>query len=358
MVKSIFILLVLTLSATFIFAQENNHHQRGRISKKTNSSTNFIDTLYTVPNPSALTSSFGFYGQDIMTMWFKAPADLYLKEVGFDFQSINQPPPQLATKVVACVLPIDSLQYLNNEYWGYYLTSDSFAVPFCDTSGCEWISFNGHSEPFGSFIWSDGGVGQPFIPIGDTLNPATYQFIDLSALGYPDIHQGTIFGVVLKNLDPNLGGGQRVALWSTPVGNGGQNENSLFKYYADGNPPGSDFGWWTRDVTLAFAAVVDIYGSMENDDAENEPNEFSLEQNYPNPFNPSTKIKYSVNSTQNVSLKVYDVLGNEIATLVNEEREPGAYEVEFNRSDLSSGIYFYQLKAGKFLETKKMILLK
>jgi hypothetical protein len=96
------------------------------------------------------------------------------------------------------------------------------------------------------------------------------------------------------------------------------------------------------------------------------PNVFSLEQNYPNPFNPSTKIKFTIPSviasetkqSQLVTLKVYDILGNEIATLVNEEKSAGSYEVEFNASNLPSGIYFYQLKAGQYSETKKMILLK
>ncbi|MCW8812431.1 MAG: T9SS type A sorting domain-containing protein [Chlorobium sp.] len=96
------------------------------------------------------------------------------------------------------------------------------------------------------------------------------------------------------------------------------------------------------------------------------PSEFSLEQNYPNPFNPTTKIKFSIPSviangakqSQFVILKVYDIIGNEIATLVNEEKQAGNYEVEFNGIGLPSGIYFYQLKAGNFIETKKMILLK
>ena len=103
---------------------------------------------------------------------------------------------------------------------------------------------------------------------------------------------------------------------------------------------------------------------------------FNLEQNYPNPFNPSTKIKFSIptviaseaKQSQLVTLKVYDVLGNEVATLVNEEKPSGEYEVEFsakggsasggNVYSLPSGIYFYQLKAGEFIQTKKMILLK
>jgi hypothetical protein len=88
------------------------------------------------------------------------------------------------------------------------------------------------------------------------------------------------------------------------------------------------------------------------------PNEFSLEQNYPNPFNPSTVISYQLPVSGSVTLKVYDVLGNEVATLVSEEKPAGNYEVEFDASGLSSGIYFYQLKARSFVETKRMVLLK
>lgn len=83
-----------------------------------------------------------------------------------------------------------------------------------------------------------------------------------------------------------------------------------------------------------------------------------LFQNYPNPFNPTTTIKYSINSRQFVSLKVYDVLGNAVATLVNEEKSAGNYSFEFNGSNLASGIYFYQLKTDGYTATKKLILLK
>ncbi len=88
------------------------------------------------------------------------------------------------------------------------------------------------------------------------------------------------------------------------------------------------------------------------------PEKFYLYQNYPNPFNPSTSIQYAIGSRQFVQLKVYDVLGEEIATLVNEEKPAGSYNVQFTLNNLSSGIYFYQLKAGNYLETKKMSLLK
>jgi CubicO group peptidase (beta-lactamase class C family) len=88
------------------------------------------------------------------------------------------------------------------------------------------------------------------------------------------------------------------------------------------------------------------------------PTEFSLSQNFPNPFNPSTTIKYSVPQITNVVIKVFDVLGSEVATLVNEEKPVGIYELTWNAEQLPSGVYFYQLKAGSFVETKKMLLLK
>ena len=85
---------------------------------------------------------------------------------------------------------------------------------------------------------------------------------------------------------------------------------------------------------------------------------FLLKQNYPNPFNPSTTINYSVPELSNVVIKVYDVLGKETATLVNEQKPAGSYEVEFDASNLVSGVYLYKLQAGSFVETKKMILMK
>jgi hypothetical protein len=95
-----------------------------------------------------------------------------------------------------------------------------------------------------------------------------------------------------------------------------------------------------------------------------QPKEYNLEQNYPNPFNPVTKIRYTVPSNagsrhaSTVQLKVYDILGNEVATLVNEEKEAGYYEVEFDARNIASGVYIYRLNSGKFISTKKMVVLK
>ena len=93
---------------------------------------------------------------------------------------------------------------------------------------------------------------------------------------------------------------------------------------------------------------------------------YELSQNYPNPFNPSTKIRYTIpavtlrgtKGSVSVTLKVYDILGNEVATLVDEDKKPGIYEVEFSITNLASGIYIYRLQASEFSDTKKMVLLR
>ncbi len=95
-----------------------------------------------------------------------------------------------------------------------------------------------------------------------------------------------------------------------------------------------------------------------NDGSNSLPEVFSLEQNYPNPFNPSTSIQFRIPENSFVSLKIYNVLGKEIVTLINEEKNAGNYEVSFNASTLSSGVYFYKLEAGNFVQTRKMILMK
>ncbi|MBK7629235.1 MAG: T9SS type A sorting domain-containing protein [Ignavibacteriales bacterium] len=114
------------------------------------------------------------------------------------------------------------------------------------------------------------------------------------------------------------------------------------------------------DFTTGYDIVIIKYVQSPTsvDRESNIPNSFSLEQNYPNPFNPSTSIQYAISSKQFVTLKVFDVLGKEIATLVNEEKSAGSYEVNFNASQFSSGVYFYELQTGSFVETRKMILLK
>ena len=124
------------------------------------------------------------------------------------------------------------------------------------------------------------------------------------------------------------------------------------------NGAGTEIGevGFNNVVGLAYA----INGQIVSMDDKNEftPQTFSLAQNYPNPFNPSTKISFRVAEPGKVSLKVFDILGNEVMSLVDEQKPAGLYEVKFDASSLTSGVYFYQLKSGNLIQTKKMVLLK
>ena len=92
--------------------------------------------------------------------------------------------------------------------------------------------------------------------------------------------------------------------------------------------------------------------------SSNLPDKYLLYQNYPNPFNPMTKIEYAIPKQGFVSLKIYDLLGREVANLVNGEMAPGYYRIDFNGSNLASGVYFYRLQSGSFIDTKRMVLIK
>ena len=104
---------------------------------------------------------------------------------------------------------------------------------------------------------------------------------------------------------------------------------------------------------LSWGAAADV-GEV----AGNQPAEFRLEQNYPNPFNPTTVVRYQLPVVSDVKLVVYDILGREVTTLVNEKKEPGNYAVTFDSEGLASGIYLYRLSAGDRVETRRMILLR
>jgi hypothetical protein len=112
---------------------------------------------------------------------------------------------------------------------------------------------------------------------------------------------------------------------------------------------GTDNGIWRRPLSEIT--------SVEENQIEI-PSCYMLSQNYPNPFNPSTSFRYSIPQTSKVVIKVYDILGNKIATLMDEVKPAGTYELTWNAADLPSGVYFYQLKAGSYMNTKKMILMK
>jgi hypothetical protein len=109
---------------------------------------------------------------------------------------------------------------------------------------------------------------------------------------------------------------------------------------------------------VSAEVITKAHKDMAEDQVNEKVNNYSLSQNYPNPFNPTTTIAYSIKNDGFVSLKVFDILGNEVSELVNENQSAGKYEANFNASNLPSGIYFYTLTSGNFIATKKLILLK
>ncbi len=212
------------------------------------------------------------------------------------------------------------------------------------------------------YLYYDGGVG----PLTAKVGLATAPFIP----------------VELTSFTASSNGNQVILSWSTATetnnkGFGIERKPADSEYSEIGFIPG--YGTTTENISYTYTdskvspgiytyrlKQIDLDGSYEySPEVEVEvttPIESELEQNYPNPFNPSTNIQYSVSTKQYVTLVVYDIIGNEVATLVNEEKPAGTYEVEFNPPPgnryPASGIYFYQLKAGEYIQTKKMILIK
>ena len=192
--------------------------------------------------------------------------------------------------------------------------------------------------------------------------------IPILAISLEDSSVSVVANTSLKNCDgftKDDYGNYYISSWAT---------KSIYKFdSAFGNPPELFYSNSEAPADISYNNLEDIiaapimnqnrivYLSVSPESVESIskiPQTFMLFQNYPNPFNPITKIIYQIPELSFVALKVYDVLGNEIATLVNEEEFAEEYEVEFNASELPSGVYFYQLKAGSFSLTKKMLFLK
>ena len=195
------------------------------------------------------------------------------------------------------------------------------------------------------------GNGAP--PVNPNLNFKVYRLIE-------SIWERTQFAFV--ELQPfrkdTLSFGD-VSVFSDPTGVEFSWRVTFFGDSSSNIPAGGDTLYLFTEKGLSVYDTIRVHGLIVDvNDKPTSPVEYYLSQNYPNPFNPSTKITYSIAALGRVTLKIYDILGREVLTLVNEEKPAGRYEVNFNASKLSSGVYFYQLKAGTFVQTKKMLLIK
>jgi hypothetical protein len=214
----------------------------------------------------------------------------------------------------------------------YVITSDTSGDPIVGTYGDGLYHRSGTTW---SKIPSPPGLGSssPFVASVDRSNAIFAGFADLVGVNY--LWRGVYFTADMGASWTHCG---LDSVWITSL---------------------VSFG----DTTFAITGRDGVYrltgtGVTAVGQQTKAPVGFALYQNYPNPFNPSTGIRYRVSGSGIVTLKVYDVLGREVATLVNERKTPGSYSVRFDASGLASGVYFYRLQAGSFAETKKLLLLR
>ena len=207
------------------------------------------------------------------------------------------------------------------------------------------------------FLLSDPFDNLPFgstgncLPSGEEGSPGTAN-INFEGTSFK-IDTTKVMNVIgLFHTDPK--GGEETGGWDSSFANYNYTEKTID--LSGGGYPG--FVGLVDSLQLIYEGLIKLTDVDQNENISAIPFQSDLSQNYPNPFNPTTKIKYQIPTGGIVSLKVYDVLGREVAALVNEEKPTGSYVVEFDASNLASGVYFYSLQTGNFIQTKKMILLR
>ena len=222
--------------------------------------------------------------------------------------------------------------------------------------GLSWTGVPSPSSNYASISFADANTG---LIVGNngivnTTNGGNSWKIQSSGSNYsllgvsfPDINTGFAVGwdgTILKTTD----GGEHWTIQSS-----GTKKTLSSVCFTD-----QKIGTIVGDSGIIMRTTTGGLTGIEDDLKSGLPKDFKLEQNYPNPFNSSTTIRYLLPSAGNVQIKIYDILGNEIVTLINDYRQAGKYEAAFDGSKLSSGIYFYQMKTNQFSQVKKFILLK
>ncbi len=299
------------------------------------------------------------YGDQIMALTYETPYDDYLKSSN-DLTVTNENLFEIGSRTVYAIA-----EYLQLSQPKYYLLDNNIAQKngnyFIDSSG---IEFYGNS-----FIELDPNDTSANIIYTATALPAGKYDISSWWQENSDNSYETIFKISAggntyeETKTQKINGGQWNHLTTVDLENGG---NISIKLQSN-----------TTGKVIADAFRIKYVGATTGIDVKPIRNNFVLYQNYPNPFNPSTTIKYTIpttlpkasrrdnppfakegNAGGHVTLKVYDILGKEVATLINGEQQPGTYEVIFNASGLASGTYIYRLQVGNYIETKKMLYIK
>jgi hypothetical protein len=241
----------------------------------------------------------------------------------------------------------------------------------CSINYGDWVNNGGGNDN------EAGYANDHFIELSRYMISAKVENI-FGTMGYHNLINVIVVPVELTSFTASVQSGKVSLNWSTAteVNNQGfeiERSEDNISFNKIGFVPG--FGTTTEVKSYSFMdnnltagdyqyrlKQIDFDGSFEYSDVVEVEiltlDKFELSQNYPNPFNPSTKIKYSIPQSSNVMIKVFDILGNEIETLVNEEKPVGTYEITWYAKDLPSGIYCYKIQSGSFVETKKMILMK
>ena len=222
----------------------------------------------------------------------------------------------------------------------------TFGYLFGDNTASSWRSFLNGAAGTNNIILRGGGM-QDLIVKGIVPGPHVITFVYDSAAGQTRGYIDGVLDTIRSQTPLNING-------TAPFKVGGYSTSAGLLGMID------EFRIWDKALSDAEVAAAWNHQFIISGITPviNMPDQFGLSQNYPNPFNPSTKIDYQIPNSGLVILKVYDVLGKEVATLINEVKQAGSYTVTFNASSLPSGTYFYRLEAGDYLNVKKMILLK
>ena len=230
--------------------------------------------------------------------------------------------------------------YISTDYgvsWNYTGLSDVNAL---SVSG---VNLFAGTDGSGIFLSKNNGISWDSVNTG-----LTNTYVNCFAVSSTNIFVGTQDGVFLSTNNGTNWNDISTGLTNKNIKELAVDTKYIFAFNLITWPPEKLI--WRRPLSEVIATIGEVSNQM--------PKDFILYQNYPNPFNPSTKIKYSVPHLSQVQIKVFDVLGNEIQTLIKEEKPAGTYEIDWNAANLPSGVYFYQLRAGDFIQTKKMILLR